>query len=248
VAFVFAGLGGGLLALTIASIAEYGFRRPELRPSLAGASARQTRELLSHGVSFFAMQLAITAIYASDNIIIARVIGPQAVASYSVAGRLFFVSPLVLLTFLTPLWPAYADAISRGDVVWIRKTMYRSVALSLGTCTVIGGATVLLGPWLLRIWVGTSIDASPWLLTGMALWGISSSMGTALSMVLNGLQVLRFQAIAAVATAVASIGFKTWAAQRWGVVAIPWTQVAVHAMTVVIPSAIVVRRAIRRMG
>jgi O-antigen/teichoic acid export membrane protein len=182
--------------------------------------------------------------YASDNIIIARVIGPQAVASYSIAGRLFLFAPLLISAFLTPLWPAYADALARNDRAWIRRTAKRSLLLSIVVSASFGSFMVVFGQWLLSKWVGSAVSVSPWLLGGMAVWGLSSSVGSALSMVLNGLQVIRAQAGMAIATAAAAIAFKVFAASRLGATAVPWAQVVAHAITALVPAAVMARQAL----
>jgi O-antigen/teichoic acid export membrane protein len=244
-AFVIAAFGGALLAQVFASLVEYGVRRPELRPSLACVSISHARELLSHGVLFFTMQVAIIAMSAADNIIIVQVLGPQAVTSFSVTGRLFIVAPMLLGAFLGPLWPAYADAFARADVGWIRRTLRKSIIIAIVTTTSLGGLAILLGPWLLTEWVGSTVGATVPLMVGLAAWSMTSSVASALSMVLNGLQIVRFQAVAALVVATATISAKTWVVGRWGLSAMPWAQVVVHGIVGLVPTAIVVRKALR---
>jgi O-antigen/teichoic acid export membrane protein len=244
-AFVCAALGGGLVAHVGASVFEFTVRRPALRPSIGFASRKLTKELLTRGLPFLVLQLTVLTMNAADNLIIARMLGPQAVTSYSIASKLFIVAPVLLGTFLGPLWPAYADAMTRGDATWIRRTLRKSILLAVVVPAGVGAVALVFGPWLLSVWVGSPMGTTPLLLAGLAMWGVTSSMGSALSMLLNGLQVLRFQAVAALVTAIATIAAKVWAVDRWGLVAIPWAQVLAHGLFALLPSALIVHRALR---
>jgi Na+-driven multidrug efflux pump len=71
------------------------------------------------------------------------------------------------MLFLTPLWPAYGEALQRGDFRWIRRNMAASLWI---TCTGIIALGILLlwkGEVLLRLWVGTPVSLHPNLVIGM---------------------------------------------------------------------------------
>jgi O-antigen/teichoic acid export membrane protein len=244
--FVLAALGGGLLVQALASAFEFGWRRPEIRPSLSSTSVRQCKDLLSHGLLFFIIQIVVIAASASDGIIITHVLGPEAVARYSVASRLFVLAPTLLTTFLGPLWPAYADAITRSDTAWIKKALRRSLVVAVGLATGLGVPAVAAGPWLLKLWVG-SISVPTSLVLGMAMCGLVMCVAGAFAMYLNGLQFIRLQAVMSGVTGVAMISAKTWAASRWGLWAIPWAQVLAYLAFTLIPSVIVVRGSLKRL-
>ena len=47
-------------------------------------------------------------------------------------AQMFGLISTVLAMALSPLWPAYGEAIARGDHDWVKQTLYRSIILSVG--------------------------------------------------------------------------------------------------------------------
>jgi len=67
--------------------------------------------------------------YASDNIVIAQIIGAAAVAVYAIPQKMFSFIEVVASMAVSPLWPAYGEALARGDVRWIRNTFAYTLRL-----------------------------------------------------------------------------------------------------------------------
>jgi len=105
------------------------------------AVGKETAGLIRIGGLFFVLQVATMIGWGADALIISSAMGPAAVAVYSIAQRLFqFVTqPLAMMN--TPLWGAYADAHSKGDFAFIRRTLKVSMLLTLGVA--LSGATIL---------------------------------------------------------------------------------------------------------
>ena len=82
---------------------------------------------------------------------------------------------------LAPLWPAYGEAIARGDVEWVRRTLRRSVTIAVSLSALVSAALVMLGPWLIHAWVGTAVLPSLLLLVGLAAWKTVEAGGSALA-------------------------------------------------------------------
>ena len=51
---------------------------------------------------------------------------------------------------ITPLWPAYGEALARGDVTWMRKAFLISFWLTLAITVPLCTLLALAGPWILR--------------------------------------------------------------------------------------------------
>jgi len=81
------------------------------------------KRILQGGLLFFVLQLGVTVAYASDNLIIAKILGLDDVAQYSVVSKMFEGVLMVFGLAVTPLWPAYGEAKARGDLHWIKKTL-----------------------------------------------------------------------------------------------------------------------------
>lgn len=204
------GLMAGLpVAATLANgIHLFGVRRPWLRPRLTSITTVACRRLLRSGSLFFVLQVAAVATFTSDALIIAQLFGTATVPEYSIPMRLFSLAPMLLSMVLSPLWPAYGESLARGDVAWIRKTLVRSLKLSLLATGIPSLILVLLGRPLLSLWVGPNLHVPILLLAGMGLWTMMSGAGESVAMFMNGTNAIRFQAVTASVTCVAAVTAK----------------------------------------
>ena len=159
---------------------------PWLLPSWHAYRANSAHKIFKLGMMFFVLQCAVALAFTSDNIVIAQILGAAAVAVYAVPQKLFsFVSTVVSMG-ISPLWPAYGEAIARGDVAWVRRVFFGSLWLVLAITVPICTLLALAGPWILRVAVGKSFHAPMSLLIVLAVWGVVSSVSTVISMLLNG--------------------------------------------------------------
>jgi len=214
---VLAVAGGPLLAATLNGAALFLRQRPWLRPKLRSVDRHQARALLGTGGLFVLLQLSLVVGYQSDAIVIAQLLGAKAVPEYAVPMKLFLVVPTLLSFALTPLWPAYSEALMRRDVPWIARTMRRSILLALALN--IPAALLLLAaaPAILTFWVGSAISPPPVLLVSLAIWAVLNSLIGPLSMLLIGLNAIRFAAITGVMMAIANIAISIALVSRIGV-------------------------------
>ncbi|MBV8663866.1 MAG: hypothetical protein JO107_12250 [Hyphomicrobiales bacterium] len=181
---------------------------PDLAPVWRAVSVRGMRSVMGTGVLFFVLQLIGAFAFTSDNIIVARVSGPVAVAEYAVPVQMFAPVTTVLLMALSPLWPAYGEAIARGDGAWARRTLKRSLALSVAVASVLSLLLATAGPRLLALWVGSAVAPPASLLFALAIWKVVETGGAAVAMFLNGAKVIAFQVIAGLAFAALAIPMK----------------------------------------
>ena len=146
-------------------------RSPWLRPTRRDVNFTTASSLLRVGLSFLMLQLAIAVAFTSDSIILAAVLGPSAVANYAVVSKLFLIPTLLAGFALGPLWPAYREALSRGDVQWVHRTFHRSIRLSLMVGGGVSAALVVLGLPIIAAWVGTtSVQPSFGLVLAVGVW------------------------------------------------------------------------------
>src|SRR5229473_8489442 len=119
--------GGTVLATFMNGFLLFVFQRPWLRPKPENFSAECVRRLSGLGSMFLFLQISICLAFLSDNIIVAHVISASAVAQYAVPQRMFGIVSILIGLLLGPLWPAYAEAVARGDYEWARRTFRRSI-------------------------------------------------------------------------------------------------------------------------
>jgi O-antigen/teichoic acid export membrane protein len=239
--------GGPLLAVLLNGAVEFGWARPWLRPAWRSVRRAAARRLLHLGVLFFLIQLSTTFAWASDNIVVARVLGSAQVPQFAVPARLFAFIGVLVSVLIAPLWPAYGEALTRGDLTWVKRTLIRTVIFTL--VLTIAPAVFLLafGPALINAWVGDSVAPSFWLLAGLALWAPLSGLGSTVAVFLNGANILGFQAVCAAFMAASSLGLKVVFVREWGVAGVPWAMLIAYSLFVALPMLFYVPRLVRRL-
>ena len=242
---VFAMAGAPMLASALNGLVLFGFRRPWLRPKWNNTTSHAARRILHLGMLFFVLQIAVTFAFASDNIVAAHVLGPEAVTQYSVPKRLFSIVPMILGMALGPLWPAYGESIARGDTAWVKTTLLRSLKIVLTLTSIPAIFLVAFGAKMVRLWVGPEITPSFLLLLGLGLWMLLHSAGSGVAMFLNGANVLWFQVVCASLMASGAFVAKIVLARHVGLPGIIWGTVLAYVVCTAVPLAIYVPRLLR---
>jgi O-antigen/teichoic acid export membrane protein len=239
--------GGPVVATALNGVFLFTRRHPDLRPRLQDATGPAAFRLIRVGMLFFVLQLAVAVAYQSDVVVAARIIGPSAAAEYSVALRLFFLVPTLLSMVFLPLWPAYGEAIARGDLAWVRRTLTRTTTLGLAS-TMASSAFLIVGSReVLRVWVGPIFDPPFMMLLGMALWAVVSTGFMSIAMLLNGATVIRFQAIVAAIMAGTSILASIVLGARFGVSGVIWGTLLAYLVCAAVPTLWYLPRVFRQL-
>lgn len=184
--------------------------RPWLLPKMTAFRLQRSRALLKSGLAFFVIQLIAAVGFNMDTLFIANGLGPAAAADFAIASRYFSIALVAGNIVLAPLWPAYADAASRGDSSWVK----RSLIISIAATTVVGGAIVcmllLASGRLVPLWLGKGFVLDPMLMVAMAGWTVVSLVGSAIAMFWNGMHWLRLQCIMGLIYTAFSLPMKLW--------------------------------------
>ncbi|MDR3764203.1 MAG: oligosaccharide flippase family protein [Acidobacteriota bacterium] len=239
--------GGPALALLLNTVWLFGWNKPWLMPSVAEIRRDICWKVLHMGLLFFVLQSALAIGFSSDSLVIARILGAEKVADYSVTARLFTVLPVLMNVALIPLWPAYGEAFARGDVMWLKKTLVRSLRWTVAAALLINTVLVVAAHWILRLWIGPQVQASHELLLGLWLSQTLAAVFTPLSIFLNGLKVLRFQAVCFSLMAALNICASIFLTRRIGVSGVVYGSVIAQLLCLILPTAIYVPRLLRRL-
>lgn len=219
-------------------------RRPDLRPQLAAINSRTMGQLASGGAIFLILQVCAAVMFQSNAIIIARILGAEAVASFAVPERMFAMIGVILSLVLTPLWPAYGEAAARGDIAWVRRTLRRSLILTVIVASVFSLTLVLLGPTLIKWWVGGVVAPPLTLILALGVWKVIEAVGNAVAMFLNGVNEIAIQAVFGVIAAVATILLRIWWVRALGLpgavlgIIVPYGLLAIPFLTYAIRHAL----------
>ncbi|WP_294265004.1 oligosaccharide flippase family protein [uncultured Sphingomonas sp.] len=227
--------GAPVLIAAINSAVFFARVRPQFAPRRGAASRRHGAELARTGSLFFVLQVVVAVAYMSDNLVIARMLGAGHVAQYGVPDRLFALASMIVGFAVTPLWPAFGEALSRGDRAWARRTLVRATIVSASVAGAMGVFLVVAGPLLLHWWVGPSIQPPFFLLLGFAVWRTVEASVGASSMFLNGMRAVGFQVVTAILTAAGAITLKIFLLPQFGIQVIPWVTICVYLLCTGLP-------------
>lgn len=237
-----------LLSSIAAAVHLWGLKRRWIRPRLQLFGMATARRLLALGSVFVLLQVAGAVAFTSDNIVVAQTLGPQAVAVYSVASRLSAVFAGILQLFLMPLWPAYTEAISRGDLRWARSTLSRSLVVTAVISVAGACGLVLLGRPVIRAWVGAGLVPEQGLLLALGGLMVTVAVGNAISMFLNGAHYLFSQAVVGLVVAAFALTGKLWFAPRAGLAGMVWATVAAYLLLSLLPWLFALPRILSRLA
>ena len=237
-----------LLAQAANTLRVFGSNHPELKPRIACVDSTATRMLLATGLLFLFLQLSWTLAFASDNLIIDRILGPTAVAGYAVPYQGFSAVATLAVFPLVALWPAYTDAATRQDFTWLRDTVRRSIAfMALVGCALAALSLVLARP-LLNLWIGHGTHYSNALLWGFALWLPVYCTGSAVAMYLNAMGVVRFQVATVSIMVVVNLGLTIGFVRAWGPAGAIYGSVISYTALIGIPCAWYLPRHLHRLS
>jgi O-antigen/teichoic acid export membrane protein len=231
--------GMGVLVQIASAIYLFGFHRRWLMPNIAAFDRENWRALANASLQLFVLQIAALIVLQTDNIVIARVLGAEAVTPYSVTWRLFSYATLALTFTLPALWPAYAEAIARGDIAWIRHAFYRSTALNLIITSVITIVLIVAGQMLVRLWTGREEAVAPWwVFIWMGLWGVINVVTNSTATLMSGVGRLKGQMVYGTTTAIVNLILSILLAQRYGITGVIAATVIAYLVCNIIPSII----------
>jgi O-antigen/teichoic acid export membrane protein len=225
-------LGGPLVASIMNSIAVFGTSERDLAPRRRYVSREMIERIARIGLLFFGLQIAIAVGFTSDNIIIAQILGAEAVTDYAVPEKMFSLIGVIVSMVLFPLWPAYGEAIARGDQNWVRRTLLHSLTAAIVLTAMLSLVLVIFGTRLIALWTGPVVDAPLMLLVGLGLWRVIEAGGNAVSMFLNGANVVQFQLYMAALMATIAIVLKVILVTYFGISGVVWATIVANLATV----------------
>jgi O-antigen/teichoic acid export membrane protein len=242
VGFVVAFLAGSFFAYLGSAAHYFFFYRRNLRPRFGNVDGTVAKDLFAVGGMFFVLQIAGAIQGQADNVIIANMLGAAAVTNYAICMKLFLIVPMLSSLILTPLWPAYREALASGDMQWVKSTFVRSMRWAFFISIPSAVVLVMLGGKIIELWVGQETVPSMDLLLGCGIWLVMMTIGNTLGVFLNGLQLVKIQIIVATSSAIVNVLLSIWLIQVIGVVGAIWGSVISYFIFVLLPYFFVIKK------
>jgi len=196
---VIAGIGNGVALLS---------RQAWLRPRRFDIAFSALKPVLRLGFLYFVLMAATALANTVDSIVAIRMFGPESASMVGISGKIFGAGQALVLAALTPLWPAFSEALARQDLAWVRRTLLLALAAGAGGGGLVAVALALVTNPAVHLWVGPGMTIPASLLIANALWLTLIGTGNAFGMLLNGAGIIRLQIIAALGYSALAFGLK----------------------------------------
>lgn len=181
-----------VIVVIIASFILYSRKFKSVRPSIEMVRKDYVKDILGLGSRFFIIQIQFVVMTQMTNFLISNVSGPNEVTSYNIAYKYVGIALMLYNIVLTPLWPAFTDAYTRKDYIWmnrIYKKMTKFCALSSLAIVVM----VAISPIAYSLWIGNRAEI-PWTMTILvAIYVIIHSWDSLQVMLINGTGCVKLQ-------------------------------------------------------
>ena len=178
-------------------------REPKFRPNF-DLNFSKARPLLLSGFQFLLIQVAGLVLFTSDKVLIAQLFGTEKVAQFEICYRYLTVTSFAFGVLSAPLWSAYTDAYHRGEISWIRSTIKKHLILFTGF-VVITILFALSAKWVIKLWVGDSIQVSSPVLVSICSFVIIAMWNSVFAAIVNGIGVIKIQLYSAILAMVVNI-------------------------------------------
>jgi len=178
-------------------------QHPELRPK-PNLGKQHINPLLSVGMQFLTIQLAVLVIFTTDKMLITQFFGPQYVTQYDVVFKLFSLITFTHTLISLPLWSAYTDAFHRNDLAWVKGMLNKQLKIFGGIVMLVFLVSLLAKP-IISIWIGPDMEVSMSLVMAMGVFVIVSTWNNIYAMFVNGTSKIKPQLYTAIIAMIINI-------------------------------------------
>lgn len=191
IAFIYPGLN---LILGIIFTIRYFNKNKDLIPQLQYFDKTKIKSIGGSGLEFFIIQISMLIILTTDNIIITKLLGVEAVTPYNLISKLFQMFLVFSGIILGPLWTLFLDAYLKKDKKWIlnvlKKLNILYIILILAVILAIN-----ITPFIAKLWLGKVIEFPKYLIVFWGLFVLIRIYGDIYMYFVNGLGKIRLQMI-----------------------------------------------------
>ena len=183
-----------ILPLVLISIYVFGFPLRNCRPSIKFVSKDRITKVLSLGGIFFFIQLAYMVIMSTNEYLITVTSTNSNNITYQAYHKIFSLLGTVFALMLTPIWSVVTKAKAEKNILWIKATYKRFLALGVLFFFLELLLVLLIKP-IMRIWLGYIPTEPVYVPILFALLGSLMVFVSILSSIANGIGKLKCQAI-----------------------------------------------------
>lgn len=216
----FANAGIPLLVTVVASFIVFSKKRyKNFAPQFSYIRLSLTKNIIVLGAQFFLINISNLFIFQMINVVISRTLGPDVVTQYGIALRYFFVLNQFFMMIVIPIWPAFTDAYTQGDLGWMKRTVNKMEKIYL-LFLIIVCVMFLIAPVAYNLWVGDSVTIPFEVSLMTMLYLIAKISGDMYNFMLNGIGKVRLQTIIYIVFAAIAVPGMSYLGEYLGIIGI----------------------------
>jgi O-antigen/teichoic acid export membrane protein len=177
------------------------------------------------------LSLASALTVSLDAVVALWLLGPEQAAQMALVQRAGMTVIGHLMVSTQSLWPAFTEAVAKGERDWVVKHARGAVALVASLSLAGGVVLVFAGPVLVRAWLGPALPLDRTILAALACWVFVLSIGRIPDLLLNSLGKAWIQVHVSLVFSVVAFGLKLILAPALGVAGIVYATAIAYALT-----------------
>ena len=144
------------------------------------------RKLVKSGKFFLLLQIGTIIGWGIDPLVILSISGPEAVALYSIAQRLYQFMTIPLDIYNNAFWPAVTNAFAKDDTNYLSSRLKINLTITSIVCLIFIIATSTFGGAAVDVWTRGEVSLPITLIAAYGLWAGLITSGNSIAVVLNG--------------------------------------------------------------
>lgn len=194
IALAFAISSMPVIVQLVASIILFKTQFSKVSPSIDTVDKKYISDIFTLGYKFFILQLQVLILAQATNFLISNISGPLDVTSYNIAHKYFSIGMMVFNIILAPLWPAFTDAYTKKDYLWMKNVYKKMSCLYM----LLSGAIVLMiivSPIAYKIWIGDKAIIPFGMTLTVAIYTLALTWSAFQNYLINGIGCIKLQTI-----------------------------------------------------
>ncbi len=216
-----------------------------LAPRLRDVSKRVASGIISNGSLFLGLQLTAALAFQADVLVVSNIVGLRAAAELGLVNRIFLLASTVTGFIITPLWPAFRDASSRGDSEWVRQVFLTTFFYSILASLVISTPILLSYKPLVILWAGDQVVPKFTLVFAVFVWTNMLVVGSITTSLLHGLDAIRLQLVVGLAMTLVNIPISILLTCLIGTSGVVYGSIISYGLCVLLPYWFIIPKKLR---
>jgi O-antigen/teichoic acid export membrane protein len=218
-----------VLTLTIATIYLFSTKYKYIRPNIQFFRFSYIKDVYSIGIKNFVGQLSSVVVFGTSNLLISKIIEPEAVTEYNTALTFFNITIVFFTMVLVPSISATTDAYIRGDYDWIKRNM-KKINKFAALFSLFSFIMLLLSDFVFEIWTGGKVQVSYELSVSLFIYTVLNVFVSSYNMFLVGVGKLYINMLISIFKMLAFIPFAIASLNEFGVIGIVISIIVINTL------------------